>query len=207
MSFWIITLNCVLIYAAIFPFNNISNDFFIDKYEFNLKVASRLTSTIFIIAAFSCAGFGLIADKIGYRITMIEFSSCLLFLSHLFFLCTPSCNQCYTGLIPLIMIGLSYSIYASALWPMIPIVISEKYLGTAFGITLAMQNAGLGFGPNIVGLLENSSRGFNAVLAFFIIVSSIGIMTGIVLYYINKKLHNGLLQKPSEDIAKIGSRA
>lgn len=88
---------------------------------------------------------------------------------------------------------------------MIPIVIKEKYLGTAFGITLAIQNAGLGFGPNIVGLLQSVGHNYNAVLIFFMLVSSVGIFSGIVLYFVNRKDHDNLLQKPSREIARLQS--
>lgn len=205
MSYWIITISCVSIYAAIFPFNNISNDFFIHSYGFELKTASRLTSTVFIIAAFSCSVFGLLTDKIGYRVSFIIVASSMLFSSHLLFLTMPKCDQCYEGLIPMVCIGIAYSIYAAALWPMIPIVIKEEYLGTAFGITIAIQNAGLGFGPNVVGALQGLSSDFKPVLVFFMFVSGVGILSGFVLYYINRRDHQNILQLPSREIAKMQS--
>lgn len=53
LSFWIITISCVSIYTSIFSFNNISNNFFMNSYDFDLKTAARLTSVVFIIAAIS----------------------------------------------------------------------------------------------------------------------------------------------------------
>ena len=50
-SYWLITLSCISIYAAIFPFMNISNNFYIHQYHFDQKGASRYTSSVFIIAA------------------------------------------------------------------------------------------------------------------------------------------------------------
>lgn len=206
LSFWIITINCVCIYAALFPFNNISNDFFMTKYDFSLRVASRVTSTVFIIAAFSCSAFGIISDKVGYRVTFVICASSLLFLAHFLFLSMPSCHQCYEGLLPMVCIGISYSIYSAALWPMIPIVIKEEYLGTAFGITLAIQNAGLGFGPNIVGVLQSFDSSYNAVIIFFMTVSGIGIISGIVLYFVSKKSLQNILQLPTREVQELRSQ-
>jgi hypothetical protein len=38
--------------------------------------------------------------------------------------------------------GLFYSGYAAVLWPCIPMVVSKKSVGTAFGVTTALQNLG-----------------------------------------------------------------
>jgi MFS family permease len=174
-----------------------------DKYDFSLKVASKLTSTIFIIAALSCSVFGLMSDKVGYRVTLVICASTLIFLSHFMFLSMPNCHQCYEGLLPMVCIGISYSIYSAALWPMIPIVIKEEYLGTAFGITLSIQNAGLGFGPNIVGLLTSMDSSYDMVLIFFMVVSGIGIVSGFALYFISKMNLQNILQLPSRDVQEI----
>lgn len=100
----------------------------------------------------------------------------------------------------MIMIGISYSIYGAALWPTVPIVVKEEYLGTAFGVTIAIQNAGLAFGPNIVGLIQIFYEGYSLVSIFFIVVSIIGLMSGMLLYYVNMRDHNNILQKPTKEI-------
>lgn len=40
----------------------------------------------------------------------------------------------YTCLGPLILLGFGYSIYASSLWPSIPLVVRPHTLATAFGL-------------------------------------------------------------------------
>jgi nitrate/nitrite transporter NarK len=205
-SFWIITISWVSIYTSIFAFNNISNDFFMESYGFNLKVAARITSIIFIIAALFWSVFGFITDRIGYRVTQVIFASCMITLSHLMFLMMPNCHRCYEGVLPMVLLGVAYSIYAAALWPMIPIVIKEEYLGTAFGILLAIQNAGLGFGPNVVGLLQGMSGGYEPVMIFFLMFSFIGIISGFILYILNKRYHENSLQLSSQEILRIQNR-
>lgn len=54
-------------------------------------------------------------------------------------------------LVGLISIGVGYSLYAAAIWPSIAYVVEKKCLGTAYGITTAIQNAGLAFVPLISG--------------------------------------------------------
>ncbi|CAI2366187.1 unnamed protein product [Moneuplotes crassus] len=206
LSYWLICLSCVSVYSSIFPFTNISNSMFMHKYDLSLTVASRLTSSIFIIAALLCATFGFLIDRVGYRISFVVFSSFLLLTAHTSFLVMPACDGCYEGLFPLICIGIAYAIYAAALWPMIPIVIKEEYLGTAFGCAIAIQNAGCGFGPNIVGFLQNYDTSYRSTLIFFMLVSIFGILCEIVLYFTSKKYHSNKIQLPSDKIAEIESK-
>mmetsp|Transcript_20872 Transcript_20872/g.23209 ORF Transcript_20872/g.23209 Transcript_20872/m.23209 type:complete len:192 (+) Transcript_20872:902-1477(+) len=183
---------------------SISNGFYINKFDFSLKVASRYTSSVFIIAAVFCSMFGFLTDKIGYRVTFVIIASTILFFSYLLLIVMPSSNDSERyineAIIPLILIGIAYSIYASALWPMIPIVIPEEYLGTAFGTTLAIQNCGLAIVPYFVGLLKEIDSSYYTVLVFFLLVSSFGIICEILLYFVSKNKHNNALQLPSSSI-------
>ena len=43
-------------------------------------------------------------------------------------------NADYSFLAALILLGLAYSIYASSLWPSIPLVVKPHALATAFGM-------------------------------------------------------------------------
>ncbi len=55
------------------------------------------------------------------------------------------------------LLGLCYSIYASALWPSVALVTEKKSHGTAYGIVTAVQNLGLAAIPLGIGVLQPSS--------------------------------------------------
>ena len=55
---------------------------------------------------------------------------------------------------PLVLLGLCYSIYASALWPSVALVTEKRHHGTAYGIVTAVQNLGLAAIPLGVGKLQ-----------------------------------------------------
>ena len=55
----------------------------------------------------------------------------------------------YMCLIPLALLGIGYSVYAAALWGCIPYTVPAKLIGTAYGITTAVQNVGLTISPLI----------------------------------------------------------
>jgi hypothetical protein len=44
---------------------------------------------------------------------------------------------------PLVLLGISYSVYASALWPSVALLIEPSYHATAYGVVTAVQNLGL----------------------------------------------------------------
>lgn len=88
---------------------------------------------------------GLLVDKVGRRAFFLLGSSCIMALAHLLFLILPH-NKVSTEkpvgvvnfLIPLILLGFFYSAYAAVLWPCIPIVLKEEFVGTGFGVATAV---------------------------------------------------------------------
>lgn len=50
----------------------------------------------------------------------------------------PECYQCYYELYPLILTGVGYSIYASAIWGCVPYVVKPSLVGTAFGLATSI---------------------------------------------------------------------
>lgn len=102
-------------------------------------------------------------------------------------------------LLPYVLLGVGYSVYACALWGSIPYVVPEKLLGSAFGLCTAIQNTGLTIVPLILTLTQNWSKTgtrYNdlslSVLALF---GFIGIIINILLYLDDIKNRDGVLNK------------
>jgi len=76
-------------------------------------------------------------DKIGKRIFLVVFGH-LILLAGLFILAWQTINP----LIAIVSIGISYSLVPAALWPCLPIIIDEQYIGTAFGLMSCIVNLG-----------------------------------------------------------------
>jgi hypothetical protein len=60
-------------------------------------------------------------------------------------------------ILPLISLGVAYSIYASALWTAIPFVTTPECYGTAFGLVTTIQQIGLTVVPMLVSLTLKDS--------------------------------------------------
>ena len=67
-------------------------------------------------------------------------------------------NPQYLVLIPLILLGLGYSVYAAALWGCIPYTVPARLIGTAYGLTTAVQNIGLTISPLISSVCLNTTK-------------------------------------------------
>ncbi len=91
------------------------------------------------MAAFLCPILGITIDKIGHRALFITLSSVAVALACFFSAMLPNYDSPnYIVLVPLILIGIAYSIYASALWSSIPYLVLPRTLGTAFGIVTSI---------------------------------------------------------------------
>mmetsp|Transcript_23362 Transcript_23362/g.20753 ORF Transcript_23362/g.20753 Transcript_23362/m.20753 type:complete len:171 (+) Transcript_23362:1088-1600(+) len=112
------------------------------------------------------------------------------------------------GLIPIGLMGVTYSIYVAALWPMVPLVVKASVVGSAYGLCTAIQNIGLAIGPSIVGAVTNKKSdipedrsGANADAFIYVNIvlggfAFMGVLSSIALLFSDKIYTNGILQKP-----------
>jgi MFS family permease len=92
-------------------------------------------------------------DKVGKRVYFMLTASCLMFCAHFIYVFLPDCDECIEGIPILILLGVGYALYASVMWASIPLVVDAKTVGTAFGLTTAVQNFGLFLAPLLVGVI------------------------------------------------------
>jgi MFS family permease len=58
-----------------------------------------------------------------------------------------------TPIVPMIVLGLAFSLVPAAMWPSIPFLVPQRQLGTAYGIMGMLQNVGLWGVPVVIGKL------------------------------------------------------
>jgi nitrate/nitrite transporter NarK len=68
-------------------------------------------------------------------------------------------------------------------------------VGTAFGIATAIQNIGLTIAPTIVGYIKDKTGGYYWVCAFFVGINLVGLVLNIILYFVDLKYMDGVLNK------------
>jgi len=104
----------------------------------------------------------------------------------------------------LVWIGFGYSLFAASIWPLLPFVIRESHLGTAYGVMTAIQILGLGLGPTIVGAIQDA-KGISGTkweyvlpLIMFMGCAGLALLLTFVLMVVDARRHNGVLNADGE---------
>lgn len=182
LAFWVISLLCVTYYSAIFPFQAAATDFFVERYGLDTVSAGRLAGTIILISMFTTWIFGLIVDRVGKRATMMIVGSLAMIPCHV--------TMAYTNvppLIPMIVLGLSFSLVPAALWPAIPLMVKERQLGTSYGLIAMIQNVGLFTFPLAVGRIRDTLGSYNPAMIMFACLGVLGFIFAIWLRILEAK--------------------
>ncbi|GIY28609.1 major facilitator superfamily domain-containing protein 1 [Caerostris extrusa] len=185
-TFWIITAVCVTYYSAIFPFIGLGSVFFARKYNLDHDTANSVDGIVYLISAFASPVLGFLVDKTGRNLMWVLMSVFLTLVFHVM-LGFTSINPW----IPMIGIGLTYSLLACGLWPMVALEVPEHQLGTAYGIMQSVQNLGLAVVAIAAGAIVDY-KGYVFLEIFFIYFMIISVICVILLFIMNTR-KGGLL--------------
>ncbi|HEX2934174.1 MAG TPA: MFS transporter [Bacteroidales bacterium] len=172
-SFWFITALCITFYSAMFPFQTFAIKFFQEVHGESREIGGFLSSILTLSAMVATPLFGLLADKIGKRSYLMMIGSLLIVPVYLMMaykadisgmLGLPEKAHIAIGflsidvilttnlLIPMIMMGIAFSLVPAVLWPSVALVVKQNKLGTGYGLMTMIQNIGL--------------AGFNLIIGF-----------------------------------------
>jgi Na+/melibiose symporter-like transporter len=148
-TFMIVAALCTLYYSAIFPFQK----FAVPMLQNNLGITAQAASDIFrwfpIGAMVLTPILGSILDFKGKGATMLILGAILMSGCHLIFALVPLTPLiAYTALI---LLGLSFSLVPAALWPSVPKLVENRYLGSGYSVIFWIQNVGLWVFPMVIG--------------------------------------------------------
>uniref|UniRef100_A0A671LIM5 Lysosomal dipeptide transporter MFSD1 n=1 Tax=Sinocyclocheilus anshuiensis TaxID=1608454 RepID=A0A671LIM5_9TELE len=156
-SLWLIFIICVAYYVAIFPFIGLGQVFFIEKFAFTTVQARAINSIVYIISAPASPLLGT-----GRNVLWVMLAVATTLLSHMMLAFTF-----WNPWIAMCLLGLSYSLLACALWPMVAFVVPEHQLGTAYGFMQSIQNLGLALMSMAAGSILDL-KGYLFLEVFFI---------------------------------------
>ena len=206
-TFWYVTFLCFTFYAAIFPFQSLSTDFFATKWGIALTAASsggflaRVfsnllhifstaggISSIIIFASMILAPFaGRLVDKVGRRATFMIAGSLLMIPCHL----AMGLTRIYP-VYPMILLGFAFVLVPAAMWPSVPLIVRAKRVGMAFGLMTAIQNIGLGLFPLLNGLLRDATGSYVASQVMFASLGLVGLVFALLLKRADRREGRGL---------------
>lgn len=130
--FWLISIICVTLYSAVLPFNYIASGFLtstvfkdVTNKQQAQEKAGLYMSIPFFISAFLVPIFGTIIDQYGKRAHLTLLSSMLGFASFALFFYLPA-------MYGLVLLGITYSMFASVIWPAISLVVKKSEVVSQF---------------------------------------------------------------------------
>nr|XP_055051865.1 major facilitator superfamily domain-containing protein 1 isoform X1 [Misgurnus anguillicaudatus] len=179
LSLWLIFIICVGYYVAIFPFIGLGQVFFIEKFSFTPVQARAINSVVYIISAPASPLLGFVVDKTGRNIMWVLLAVVTTLFSHVMLAFTL-----WNPWIAMSILGLSYSLLACALWPMVAFVVPEHQLGTAYGFMQSIQNLGLALISMAAGTILDT-RGYLFLEVFFIACVCLALIAVVLLYLYN----------------------
>lgn len=159
-AFIYIALLCVTFYSAVFPFISYAPDFFSDKFGFSAIQSGRVTSLLPIGTAVFTPFFGFVIDRYGKSATAMILGSIIVILVYLAFAFTY-----LSPYIPVVFLGISFSLVPAAMWPSMVRLVKESRIGTAYGIMYSVQNLGLWGVPLLVGVILDKTNPGNPIVA------------------------------------------
>ena len=157
-SYWLIVALCVTFYSGIFPFQTFAVKFFMDVHGTSRELGGSLSSMLTLFAMVATPAFGLMADRIGRRALLMMFASLLLTPVYLLMAYTRMPQLLFGTIsipffgwfvwqmpfyLPMIMMGIAFSLIPAVMWPSVAYVVEESKLGTAYGLMTLVQNVGL----------------------------------------------------------------
>uniref|UniRef100_A0A8B9L946 Lysosomal dipeptide transporter MFSD1 n=1 Tax=Astyanax mexicanus TaxID=7994 RepID=A0A8B9L946_ASTMX len=153
--------------------------FFIEKFNFTPTQARAVNSIVYIMSAPASPLLGLMVDKTGKNIIWVLVAVVTTLISHMMLAFTF-----WNPWIAMVILGLSYSLLACALWPMVAFVVPEHQLGTAYGFMQSIQNLGLALISMAAGAILDS-KGYLLLEVFFCACICLALIAVVVLYFVD----------------------
>ncbi|XP_042237106.1 major facilitator superfamily domain-containing protein 1-like isoform X2 [Homarus americanus] len=192
LSFWLLSIICVSYYVAIFPFIGLAKVFFMRKFDLDDTTSNAVSSIVYIISAFASPLMGFVVDRTGRNILWV-------FIAVIFSL---GCHAMLTftfinPFIPMSILGLAYSLLASALWPMVSLIIPEHQLGTAYGMMQSVQNLGLALISMLAGLIVDK-KGYLVLEIFYMVWLCAALASTALIAVVDSNGGGYLLKSPAQ---------
>lgn len=196
-TFMTVAFLCVLYYSAIFPFQRFATGMLESRLGLPTEEASALFSWFPIGAMVLTPLLGAFLDHRGKGASMLMLGAILMCGCHLIFALAPlTIGLAYAAII---LLGISFSLVPAALWPSVPKLVEERYLGSAYSVIFWIQNFGLWALPNIIGwALIVSNPGVPEAIAAgeaatydykvpMLIFASLGVLAFVLAFYLKRQ--------------------
>jgi nitrate/nitrite transporter NarK len=193
LGFWLLIGNLSMTLGAYIPFMDNANSYFQKRFCFTNIAAGRATMISYLTAIVLSLPFGIIIDATGLRRRWILLDCLVLMSAHVFMWVYPNCGgeSSYPAVIGLFLMGVAYSLYATAMLPCPSKLVREQALGTAYGIEAMVSSLSMGVFPLFSSLIQDSQehdeqKGSRYSALFFTLVSLVNTLFAVSLFYFDR---------------------
>ncbi len=194
-AYWYLLVLCVLWYAVILAFRStFSIKYFQHAHGLDLASAGAMNSYVFLAAMFATPAFGWLCDRTRRYAPWLMFGALLLPISIAIMAMTHWNLWVATALI-----GVSFSLVPAVMWPLTSRLVAPQRFGTALGLMWVVQNAGIAGANMLAGWLNDSAgasatnpAGYQPMMLFFGIVSTLGFVLAVLLWRTAGRRHHEL---------------
>jgi len=176
---WLIFAICVFYYSSVFPLISQGVAFFVDWYDVTPAEARAINSVVYTISLPASPIFGILIDRTKHNAVWVCAAILITSLAHA--LMAAVRFVALTPWIPMVLIGIGYSMLACSLWPMVSFVVPHNKLGTAYGFMQAIQNLGLALTAMLSGIIVDNG-GYDELLWFFLSCQGIALLCILALW-------------------------
>jgi MFS family permease len=135
------------------------------------------------MAMFATPLIGLLIDKIGRRASMMFLGSAI--LVPVFLMMGYSDVTLY---MPVMLMGLAFSLIPAIMWPSVAYIVEEKRLGKAYALMMLIQQVGvmlfswlIGWANDYSGASAENPGGYNLGMWFFSFLGIVGLLFSFLL--------------------------
>ena len=165
ITFWYLALSCFFLYSCIISWMNIGSSYIIDKWFQNVPAqegeisAGNYLSLMWLTAVISGPSVGYVVDNYGFRLKILILGTMISTLSMILFIFIYP-------IVPVILLGLAYSLGVASIYPSIPYVVPAESLGKANGLVTSMQNLGFSLYPYVIATIKVQSGSYDYAQIF-----------------------------------------
>ena len=189
-----IALICVTFYSAVFPFNAFAPDFLLNKFGMSYEASGQIASLLPLGTLIFTPFFGFMIDRYGKAASAMIVGSLVLLLVHITFTFTTIPPH-----IPMILLGVAFSLVPAAMWPSMVRLVKDKEIGTAYGLMYSIQNLGLWGVPLLAGIILDRTNpagtetlNYTPTMLLFILLSFLGLVFALMLKFQDKRKGYGV---------------
>ncbi len=196
-GFWLIALVCLLFYGSIRPFMKFASDLLVHQFAILPETAGFFVAVIPYSTMVFTPLFGMLYDRVG-RGTLLMLTGCGCVLASHLILATPALHGTFTAFLVMLLIGMSFSLVPSAMWPSVPKIVPLRQLGTAYSIIYFIQNIGLMLIPIWVGgVIDRNTAGdgtinYSPAMYIFATIAALAVILALVLMVVDRRKGYGL---------------